>query len=109
MNTGKKGNKVLLEKFGLVVDGPAEKNHEPTTIQSSSDANLQLARMLARRLKTVLDVLQYTGEDDDSKADSDPTGVHATLDRTGSELSEAARLLYNIESVIGISAVAVGR
>lgn len=98
----------------LAYDGPAPTKstakEAPLTIETSSNANLQMAQMLTRRLAVVLDTLQWTGEGSDgNKAESAPTGILGTLDRTGTDLSEAVRLLYNIESVIGISAVAAGR
>ena len=87
-----------------VVKGNGLTKETPQTLESLAASNHMMSENLVRRLGTVLDRLQSTGEGEDgAKAQVAPQGVLGTLDRTGTELSEAVRLLYNIENVIGIS------
>ena len=81
----------------------------PRTIEGSTLANRMMAARIERRLAIVLDRLQCSGEDGEAMKDIEPQGILAQLDKTSDYLSESMRLLYNIESVIGIDSVVSSR
>lgn len=90
--------KVSDESYSLK---PVSGSTSRSTIEGHTYANRDMALIILRRLRNILDTLQYS-EDSEGMKDADPQGLLGHLEKTGDYLNESIRLLNNIEGVIGM-------